>query len=810
MKKTKKTLFKKISLFICLLFITGAAVFSAFFFTASFGVSLDASKIAAAESKIQIFDIYDGRVLTKYDKSYAKYKDIPKNLVNAFVASEDKRFFSHRGVDPVRIAGALVSDVKAGGFVEGASTINQQLIKNTHLSDEKTLTRKAKEIKLAIMLDKAYPKEKILEVYLNGLYFGNSVYGVKNAAKFFFGKELFELSLSECAALAAVIKNPSKYSPVKNPNDSRAGRALVLKRMKACGYISAAEEETARAEGLSLNKKNADARSARARYTDINKADSNNTNSNNANINNANANNANLNNANINNSDSIPTEKDTDAKTSNASAFFSETNISAPYIDAVLSEAEKITGIDKKTLIASEYKIATFFDPGKQNLLFAALSDERYSLKNKNGKIPDAMAVLADNGGGINAFYSNRYIGDLFSLKRQPGSTVKPILVYAPAFKENLISPASIVDDAKKDFGGYSPSNYRGKYLGYTTVRNAVKHSSNVAAVEILNALTPEKSKAFAREMNINLSNRDNLNIALGGLTDGLSPAEITGGYVMLANRGNFRDLGLIRSIRGKDGNLIYEKSLRAKKILSDEDAYLMTDILCETSKSGTTKFLAGLPFAAASKSGTAANAADKRLNNDAWNVTYTTEDTLLVWQGNLSNSAENALSGEVTGGSYPTLIAKKILTDLYRENPPGNFQKPGGIITLNLDKNIMETEHKLTALKTVKDEKIYTDIFKTTNLPEFKREIKNDGSAWFRRKEQEDGGWFHRDKNNGAEWFEREKNYDGEWFERKKNNGSEWFRRDKRNGAERFEREKKDNSAPWFQRFRNFFQRLS
>jgi membrane peptidoglycan carboxypeptidase len=241
--------------------------------------------------------------------------------------------------------------------------------------------------------------------------------------------------------------------------------------------------------------------------------------------------------------------------------------------------------------------------------------------------------------------------------------------------------------------------------------------------VEILDALTTEKSKRFAREIGVTLSERDDLNIALGGLTDGLCPLELLSGYAALANYGNLKSVGFIKSIRDDRGNSIYEKSLRSKKILSDEDAYLMTDILCETSKSGTTKFLSSLPFAVASKSGTVANAVDKRLNNDAWNIAYTTKNTLLTWQGNMSNSPSDALNGEVTGGSYPTMISKKILADLYRENPPKNFEKPSGIIRLNIDEEIMKNSHKILALKEVKNEKTYSDIFKITNLPEFKKD---------------------------------------------------------------------------------------
>ncbi|MDR1939891.1 MAG: hypothetical protein LBQ40_03765, partial [Clostridiales bacterium] len=183
-----------------------------------------------------------------------------------------------------------------------------------------------------------------------------------------------------------------------------------------------------------------------------------------------------------------------------------------------------------------------------------------------------------------------------------------------------------------------------------------------------------ERAKHFADEMNIRLSSRDGLNIALGGLTYGLNPVEIAGGYAMLANDGNYNDIGFIREIYDESGNLVYQKNSTYKKIMTDESAYMMTDILKETSKSGTTKFLSELPFDTASKSGTVSHPSSSSLNNDAWNASYTSCHTLISWQGNLSNSLDNALLSGVTGGGYPTLVAREILSKLYEDGLPADF----------------------------------------------------------------------------------------------------------------------------------------
>ncbi|MDR1905593.1 MAG: transglycosylase domain-containing protein, partial [Clostridiales bacterium] len=459
------------------------------------------------------------------------------------------------------------------------------------------------------------------EAYLNGLYFGNGIYGIKNAAKMFFDKDLKSLNLSECATIAAVVKNPSRFSPLKNPQNSYERRNLILRQMKDNNFITEEQELAARVKKISVSDKK------------------------------------------------------------------HEETINAAYVEGVLDEASKITGLTTKELLLSEYKIYTYFDEQEQKILYGAVTDEAHLLKNKNGKLPDAMSMIVDNhDGGINAFYINSYINNIFDLRRQPGSAAKPIFVYAPAFSENLITPLTKIDDVKKSFDGYSPSNFKEKYAGRTTVRNLVMQSSNVSAVEILKMLTVEKSKAFALTMGIELDKSDGVNIALGGLRRGLTPIELISGYTMLANSGNYKDIGFIKKICDQNGNLIYEKGLSYKSIISAEDAYIMTDILKDTAKRGTAKLLSPLTFDTASKTGTVSNNTDKSLNNDAWNLSYTTCHTILCWQGNLSNKTENALSSQVTGGGYPTLVAKEILSKLYTGFLPADFERPDGIVDYDGD----------------------------------------------------------------------------------------------------------------------------
>ncbi|MDR1940512.1 MAG: transglycosylase domain-containing protein, partial [Clostridiales bacterium] len=432
----KKHSFKRI-LFKCsaaliLTFITACLIFAAVFYGATKDVKLDDSKILSPSfTSLQMSDV-NGSPIKPSRGAYTPYADIPKNLVNAFVAAEDKRFFEHNGIDIARIIGALKNNIKAGSLKEGASTIDQQLIKNTHLSNEKTFERKVKEIKLALELDRGYSKERIVEAYLNGLYFGCGVYGVTSAAEVFFDKTLTELTVCECAALAAVIKNPYGYSPFNNLKRLYERRDVVLSLMRKNGYIDARQEADALLERLIISDKK----------PFIDACDS--------------------------------------------------------YAECVLEEASKITGLSAKELRLSKYTIRTYYNPDAEKILADAVNNPDYLLKNKNGKTPDAFALLVDNhDGGISAFYINSYIASIYGLRRQPGSIAKPLFVYAPAFKYGIVTPSTVIDDTAREFDGYSPGNYKNKYLGQITVRQAVKYSSNIAAVDVLSRLTVERAKHF-------------------------------------------------------------------------------------------------------------------------------------------------------------------------------------------------------------------------------------------------------------------------------------------------------------------------
>ncbi len=600
---------------------------SIMFFSVYFSAKLDKNALISQKANVELLDAQNEVIPNEKMFRYIPYENISKNVIDAFVALEDKRFFSHHGVDYYRMAGALVKDLKSGSLKEGGSTITQQLAKNTQLSNEKTLRRKIKELRLAGLIEKNYSKEQILEMYLNAIYFGSGIYGIDSAAKNYFGKSASELSASEGATLAGIVKNPSKYSPKTHPDNAVERRNLVLSLMNKQGYL----DSSAYSQALSTCY-------------------------------------------------SYP-----------QNAF--DNVICAAYYNNVLNEASELLNLSEKQLICSEYRIYTYYDEEKQKVLHDSAKNSEYDSINIYGIEADKSAILCDNAtGGIVACYGLPDT-DLFSFRRQPASTIKPIIVYAPAFEYGLISPSTPLLDEKIDINGYSPKNYGGNYSGWITAETALKKSVNTVAVKIYEDLGEDKAKSFASNCGLKLSEKDGAAAALGGLTDGLTMPELTEAYMCLANGGIRRKNTFVRKIVDKNGKILYENKEIATRVMSDSAAYLTTNVLCEATKSGTSSKLNGFSYEIAAKTGTAQNVRCGELNKDAWSVSYTTQNTLAVWYGDVKNTDKSGIS--TTGSAYPTLLARKIYSLL---PPPAEskFTIPDSVFSVEIDKFAKENDHIL------------------------------------------------------------------------------------------------------------------
>jgi membrane peptidoglycan carboxypeptidase len=566
---------------------------------------VDESLLPVGKKLPVFFDINGNKMEYKSDNFLSK-DEIPDNLKHAFVALEDKRFYIHNGYDLYRIFGALIKNLKSGRVVEGASTITQQLIKNTHLTFERTLSRKAKEIALATKLEQAYSKDEILSMYLSVIYFGSGAYGVKSASKLYFDKEVSSLTLEECATLAGIIKNPTKYSPTKNPDASTKRRNQVLSVMHKEGYIDKDQMESAC---------------------------------------------------------SIPL---TTKSSSNTSSKF--------YIEMAINEVCEKLNITKYQLDNSGYKIYTNYNPEIQKIL----SKNEHLSNNFSSHDVESSSIVVDNQSGQILAY-NSSLG--YEINGRCGSTIKPLVVYAPALENNLISLATPIDDTPVSYGGWTPQNYHGKNVGISNPRDGIKQSSNTVAVKVASYVGEGAMVDFGKKFGLNLIDEDkNLTLALGATKGGQTPKSIAGAYSALSRNGEYICPSFIRFVT-KNNQKIYTTAQDKTKVISNATAFLLNDCLIDTAKTGTAKTLSSLPFSLASKTGTVQDTENSSINTDAWNVSYNNKFTIAVWHGGKMSE---------TGGGHPTLHARSIwqqLHGLYKDEP-FDFKQfvPSNIVQLPID----------------------------------------------------------------------------------------------------------------------------
>ena len=605
MRKIKKV-FKFLT--ISFAFIIALGVFSGaiFYFYQTNSVSLDESKLNSTETTLEVFD-KSGKSLKPSSENYVEITDLKPHTKNAFISAEDKRFYTHGGLDFIRIGGAIISNVKSKSFSQGASTISQQLVKNTHLSSEKTISRKLKEFKLTKTLEKKYSKNEILEFYLNNIYFGNGCYGIENASNHYFSKSAKDLSLSESAILAGTINAPSIYDIESKPDKANERKNLILSLMHKHGKITKNEYDESTKEIVSLNL----------------------------------------------------------SKLSNNNYIYNQ----------IISEACKILKITENELKNSNLKIYSHIDLNLQNNISKIINN---SYKNIDCKPSIATIVLDNETNGILAISG---IKSVLNGNHQPGSTIKPILVYTPAFEKNIVSPATKIIDEKINISGYSPDNADKKYHGAVSVRDSLKNSYNIPAVKILNEVGIEYAQNFAKKMGINFTENDkNLATALGGFSDGTSLISLVNAYSTFANNGSFSTEKYINKII-KNNNIIYRNNNQKSKVMSDSTAYQITDILLDTSKSGTAKRLKNFDFDISSKTGTVGKPKTTK-NSDAYNISYTTKHTILSYFGG------TLMPESINGATYPTLLTKDILEILYKDNKPQNFIMPTSVKRQNISKS--------------------------------------------------------------------------------------------------------------------------
>lgn len=546
-----------------------------------------------------------------------KSDDIPDLVKKAFVATEDKRFYEHQGVDLWSIGRAAVKDIMARSMVEGGSTLTQQLAKNMFLSRDKTFFRKATEVSIAMALERKFSKDEILTMYLNRIFFGHQRYGIKAASEFYFGKkDLNRLELWQIATLAAMPKGPSAYNPLSNPNDSKARRGVVLQLMFEQGYITEAE----------MNK----AKAVDYKYT--------------------------------------PPEKDRKYQA---------------FIDYVLREAERVTGMTEDDLNIGGFKIFTTMDAQAQTAMESAFSDDSlFEASKDDQQVQGSMVIMNHENGSLVALlggrdYQTKGYSRVTQSRRQPGSAFKPIVSYAPALETGQYSANSALSNAKQCFGNYCPGNLHG-YSSTISMTDAITKSENIPAVWLLDKIGVNTGVNFAKSVGIQLTDQDkNLAIALGGLSKGTNTLEMAQAYSAFANLGEYQQAYSIKEIKDSSGKTTYKHDKSdTKRVMSEQNAYQLTQMLQNVVNDGTGRS-ARLDRPVAGKTGTVQSGiAGNSSNRDVWFVGYTPEWTGAVWMGYDNPDAKHMLKNS---SKLSAAFFAKVMGDALKGVPVKDFKAPAG-----------------------------------------------------------------------------------------------------------------------------------
>ncbi|MDQ0199633.1 transglycosylase domain-containing protein [Neobacillus ginsengisoli] len=522
----------------------------------------------------------DGKIASNVSTNRTKgvqIKELPKYVPNAVVAIEDERFYEHGGFDIKGIARAFFGNLLKGHITAGGSTLTQQLAKNALLSPERTYTRKAEELFLAVKMEQVYTKEEILQMYLNQVYFGSGAWGIGNASKKYFNKNISNISISEAAMLAGLLHAPNYLDPYRNYDLAMKRRDTVLAKMKELNMINAAQYNTAIKEKIKLQDGGGSYVDRKYPY----------------------------------------------------------------YVDAVLNEAISKYGLTQDEIMTRGYRIYTEMDQGIQTGLERVYSRNYLFPRGMSNTLVQSGAVLMDPAsGGVRALVGGRgeHVFRGFNratqLQAQPGSTMKPLAVYTPALEKGYDYSSQLIDQPIS-FGNYKPENFSKTYSGQVPMYKAVEESLNIPAVWLLNQIGLDNGIASLKRFGIPVEKADkNLAIALGGMSKGISPLQLAEAYTAFPNGGKREDSHLITKIVGPTGNIIAERKPATTKVTSKKVTDEMTSMLLNVVESGTGKLARTPGVEIAGKTGSTQLPFTVNGTKDQWMVGYTTDIVGAIWIG--------------------------------------------------------------------------------------------------------------------------------------------------------------------------------
>lgn len=564
--------------------------------------------------------IYDqhGEIASKISASKIEgvgLKQIPEHMVHAVIATEDQQFYKHHGLNYFGILRALWTNMTNGEIMAGGSTVTQQLAKNVFLTHERTYTRKWKELIITKKIERTYSKDEIMERYLNQIYFGEGAWGIQRAARTYFGKEASELNLGESAMLAGLIKAPNALSPFKDMDKAMKRRNLVLSLMEKEAYITAEEREEAEAQAIVLEGRKIDDYKGKYPY----------------------------------------------------------------YVDHIIAEAIANYDLSENEVLAGGLKIYTALNPTLQEAAEEVLSDEKMFPPGEE-QIVQAGAVFIDpRDGGINAIvggrgeHTFRGFNRATQLKRQPGSTIKPLAVFTPALEQGY-QVFDRLKDSPLNLNGYEPQNFDRSFRGEVTMYEALIRSYNVPTVWLLEQMGLEHGTEAVKRFGIPLTENDyTYALALGGMSEGVSPLQMAEAYSVFANDGLRVDAHAIIKIEDADGELLGKWHNNAVKVTDAETAQKMTFMLRGVINEGTGKNAQVKGWEIAGKTGTTQLPfAGQNGAKDHWFVGYTPEVVAAIWSGYDKTDEKHYLPN--TSGATVTKAFREIFVKSEKEYSQKEF----------------------------------------------------------------------------------------------------------------------------------------
>ena len=575
-------------------------------------------------------------------REYISISDIPENVKDAVLSIEDSRFYSHIGVDPKRLTKAMLVNLQSNSAREGASTITQQVIKHSLLTSEKTMERKIQEAYLSFKLESKYSKNDIFEMYLNKIYYSDGQYGIKTAAKYFYNKDLNELTIPQIALLAGIPQQPNQYNPYDFPNEAKSRRNTVLYAMYNNDKITEKEYEeysnTPITEGL------------------IEKA----------------------------------TEDRANQHTYNPKY--------AAYIDEISKELKQNKNFENVSdPLSMGLKIYTNLNSDLQIYVQDMLDNQTSPMRAHASQaaitVLDTKTGLIEAIGGGKNYKAGGYNYAVDS-RVQPGSAIKPLIDYAPGVEYYGWDSHTTFSDTPYQIAGtdFFIQNWDRVHHGIVTMERALAWSYNIPAVRAFETVGYERSKHFAEKLGIPLT-KDEPTVAIGGNVDGVSPLQMAGAFASFGNKGYYNKPSTIVKVFSATGKELPSMKSEPIKAMSEETAYIMTNILKNVlSSNGTSPRgkVAGFDMAGKSGSSTFDESAYIKYGidvvnstKDSWMIGYSSEYTVSVWQGaDVVDSASKALSSSQAQTTQE--IMANVMMKAADNKAPAAFEKPAGISTKN------------------------------------------------------------------------------------------------------------------------------